>query len=124
MEDMLEKLQAVMSDPEQMQQIQALAKMLETDAENQSASDAAERENESSSAEDAAGGFDMGRLLQLSRLMKMGDGQQDADAALLLALRPHLKQERQKKLDQALKLLRMYTVYKTLQESGLLKDLF
>ena len=43
--------------------------------------------------------------------------------ALLLALRPHVSQERQQRIDRAVKLLRLYTMWSILKESGLLQDL-
>ena len=47
----------------------------------------------------------------------------DEDAKLLLALRPHLKDQRQKKLDQAVKLMKLYAVFSAVRENGLLQDL-
>ena len=40
-----------------------------------------------------------------------------------MALRPHLKTDRQKKVDQAVKLLKLYAVFSAVKENGLLQDL-
>jgi hypothetical protein len=127
MEDLLGKMQSMLSDPESMQQLQELAKLLESGAETsedvqpeQSSSTHTKQPVPEADGSSSGGGMDFGKLMQLSALM--GSAEQDEDAALLLALKPHLKQERQKKVDRALKLMKLMTVWKTLQETGLLKD--
>ncbi len=114
MDDILEKLQSVMSDPESMSQIESLAAMLGQQNDDESSS----QSSESSDASDP--GIDLGMIMQLTSLM--GSTGQDEDAALLLALKPHLKEARQKKVDKAVKLLKLLTVWKTLRDTGLLKD--
>ena len=43
---------------------------------------------------------------------------------LLLALKPHLKEEKQKKVDKAVKILKLIAVWNIAKESGMLEDLF
>ena len=53
----------------------------------------------------------------------MGSAEDDPDAALLLALKPHLRAERQKKVEKAVKMLKLLSMWTLLKESGMLKDL-
>ena len=49
--------------------------------------------------------------------------QKDKNAELLLALKPHLSEERQKKVDKAVKLLKLIAIWNMAKENGLLSDL-
>ena len=114
MDDLFGKMQSVLSDPESMQQLQELASLLGNDDD----SDEEQAAHQEKSSEDS--GFDIGKIMQLSSLMN--STKNDEDAALLLALKPHLKEERQKKVDKAVKLLKLIDVWKTLKDTGILKD--
>lgn len=116
MDDLFGKMQSVMSDPESMKQLKELAELLGND-EDETASEQTASEEDSS--EDT--GFDIGKLIELSSLL--GNSGNSEDAALLLALKPHLKEERRKKVDKAVKLLRMLDMWEKLKDTGLLKDL-
>ena len=48
----------------------------------------------------------------------------DKNAEFLLALKPLLREERQSKVDKAVKMLKLFTVWTVLKDSGLLNDLF
>ncbi len=48
----------------------------------------------------------------------------DSRSALLIALKPHLSERRQKKVDSAIKILRLIDVLPLITESGLLNDIF
>ncbi|MBO5226993.1 MAG: hypothetical protein J6B17_02760 [Ruminococcus sp.] len=118
MDDLFGRMQSILSDPESMEQLKELAGLLGNSDDNDSSSQHPERSSES--REEDGGGFDIGMLMQLSSLMSSSG--QDEDTALLLALKPHLKEERQKKVDKALKLMKLLTVWKTLKDTGALKD--
>ena len=111
MDDLTSKMQELLSDPESMQQISELAAMLqgESSASNPPA------------VPDAAGGFDPGMLLKLGELMRT-QNQPDKNAALLLALKPHLGEEKQKKVDKAIKLMKLIAVWSIAKDSGLLQE--
>ena len=47
----------------------------------------------------------------------------DKNCDLLKALRPHLSHEKQQKLDRAVKLLKLYNIFITMRENGMLNDL-
>ncbi|MDE6020625.1 MAG: hypothetical protein K2H01_06490 [Ruminococcus sp.] len=114
MDDLFGKMQSVLSDPESMKQLQELAALMGSDEKSE---DDKTAQNEESS-EDS--GFDIGKLLELTSMMN--SSKNDDDTALLLALKPHLKEERQKKIDKAVKLMKLLDVFKTLKNAGMLKD--
>ncbi len=117
MDDMLGKMGAILSDPESVQQLQELAQMLQQESD-----ETHHAPKPDSSETEEGGGFDMSMLLRVQELMGAMQ-QNDADAQLLLALRPHLKTPRQKKLDQAVKLMKLYAVFSAVRENGMLQDL-
>lgn len=92
MDDMLGKMGAILSDPESVQQLQELAQMLQQESGETGESP---KQEQSGNADGESGGFDMGMLLRIQELMGAMQ-QNDEDARLLLALRPHLKTQRQK----------------------------
>ena len=49
----------------------------------------------------------------------MKNDQDDDRTRLLLSLKPHLSQERQQRVDQAVKLLKLITLLPLIRESGL-----
>ncbi len=121
MADMLGKMGELRSDPESLQQLQELAQMLQQDSGAEETAQAASSQKASEDSGNADGGFDMSMLLRVQELMGAMQNN-DADAQLLLALRPHLKKSRQRKVDQAVKLLKLYAVFSAVKENGMLKD--
>lgn len=118
----MEKMQSLLSDPESMQQLQELAQMLQADSGQESAeTNSAPSEAEPAGSMNAGGGLDLGALMKVSQLM--GTAKEDSDTALLLALKPHLQEERQKKVEKAVKMLKLLSIWSMLKESGMLKDL-
>ena len=61
-------------------------------------------------------------LLKIGELMQTAQTP-DKNTALLRALRPHLREERQGKVDRAIKLLQLLAGWGTLRDSGLLQQL-
>ena len=49
--------------------------------------------------------------------------QKDKNSELLLALKPHLREERQARVDKAIKLLKLLALWNVLKDSGMLKNL-
>ena len=108
-------------DKNDLAELQELAQMLQADSgqestETESAPTAAEQTDAAASG----GGLDLGALMKVSQLM--GSAKEDSDAALLLALKPHLREERQKKVEKAVKMLKLLSIWSMLKESGMLKD--
>ena len=102
MADLEATLQSLLSDPETMGQIQALAGQL-----GLGGSGPAQEEPQAAPDPDPSPALDpeslgqMGRLLELFQASRRADSQADA---LIAALRPYLRPERQRKLDQAVQL--------------------
>lgn len=116
MEDLSGKISELLSDPESMQQISELAAMLQGNAAEQPPAPV------STPAPAEPPLFDPAMLMRLGELMQ-SSSQPDQNAALLLALKPHLGQRRQVRVDKAVKLLRLYGLWKAAQRSGMLQDL-
>lgn len=128
MDDMSQKIQALLSDPESLRNLAELAAMLrQDDAESPAAAADLPDETENAAADgDAQDGdplpFDPAKLLVLAQVL--GQMQQtDENVKLLLALKPHLSPRRAKRTDQAIKMLRLCAAADALRENGLLNDL-
>lgn len=120
LDDITEKIQSLLSDEESMNQIKALAAMLSGgnfDGTNGSGDPA---EDPSAAETDNSGrGLNPLSLIQLLGAASADD----KDCGLLLALRPHLSEEKQRRLDKAVKLLKLYNIFVTMRENGMLNDL-
>ncbi len=114
MDDLTQKLQSLLSDPESMQNLSELAAML--------------REPQPQDHAEPQGGESGVPPIDLAKLMAVGQAlsrmQEDENVQLLLALKPHLSAERAKRTDQAVRMLRLYTAAGILRENGLLQDFF
>lgn len=119
MEDMSAKIQEILSDKESMKQLNELAQMFSS-AENNTSE---ETDNSACQSENSSGGmpdFDFSILFKLQDIMnKTSD---DKAAGFLLALKPLLKEERQQKVENAVKMLKLFAVWEILKDSGILKD--
>ena len=65
--------------------------------------------------------FDFSKILKLQELYGVFS-KNDKNTDLLLALKPHLNEEKQEKIDKAIKILKLLAVWNILKDSGLLKD--
>lgn len=128
MDDFSEKLAGILNDPESMERVRKMAESLLGDNKEEPPAIPQNIPQSSSS-----GG--MGNILSV-----LGDGMPDANTlqkimgvmgklkaagndqrfALLNALRPHLSEARQDKLDAAIKILRLIDILPYLKDSGLL----
>lgn len=125
-----EKLNALLSNPDSMAQIMRLAQSLSGDTEGGSGQESQQhhqqehhqqehqhhQEPPQSSADllsSLTGGVDPKLLMRLLPLVQELGGQRDSNArALLYALRPYLKPERQEKVERALQLARLFHIGK------------
>lgn len=118
MDDLMQKLQSVLNDKESMKQLSELAAMLGAEQNGEPPEQqSAPPPPGGGSAPDFLG--DIPKLMQLSGAVSQA-GKGDKNIALLLALRPLLKEENQHKLDRAVRLLRMMSLLPLLRESGIL----
>ncbi len=126
MDDVFGKIQSLLSDPESMQQITELAQMLktETEAAPPAAPASCGETPQDHTSQEADNGlpFDPMLLLKVGEMFSTAQ-EPDKNTALLLALRPHLREERQQKVDRAIKLLRLLAVWNLLKDSGMLQNL-
>lgn len=119
-----EKLNQILSDPGAMAQIMQLAQSLGGDTSSPpsppsspppASSKQPPGDNGASLLSSLAGGIDPAMLTKLLPLVRELGGKQDSNArALLYALRPYLKEERQEKVERALQLARLFHLGKTL----------
>lgn len=111
---MTEKIQSILNDEESMQQIKELAAMLGVSQE-----DTAAASTPPSVFQGFGTGFDPAMLTALSSAFSSDDKY----CGLLSALKPLLSEERQRKAEQAIKMLRLYNAYTALKNSGMLDKL-
>ncbi len=105
--NLADKISELLSDPEGMARIEAMAQSLLGE----------EKERPQETAPEVSG-------LELTRMLsalKSSGG--DDRSRLLLALRPHLSEGRRERVDKAIKLLRLISVMPLLKESGILSDI-
>ena len=117
----MDKISGLLSDEESVRQLSELAKMIMTGDENGSEdeADASENQAEQEQPSDGGGMPDIDTILKLTSLAGALT-QRDKNAELLLALKPHLGEEKQKRVDKAVKLLKLVAVCNMAKESGLL----
>lgn len=127
MGELEDQLNAVLSDTAAMEQIMALAQSLGA-GKNQSASDSNVSENQTVCTKQSGGildglsGIDPQMIQMGMQLFQEYQREDDRNTALLEALRPFLREERQKRLDKAIQLARISRVvrkaYQVMKEKG------
>lgn len=124
MDDLMGKIQEVLSDEESMKQLTELASSLFSSSEGEGAGEESDSVKEDKKEEDSGGGtdFDFSKLLMMGQVMNSVSN--DKNAELLIALKPLLKEERQAKVDKAVKMLKLFAVFNILKDSGMLNDIF
>ena len=138
MDSMSDKIKGLLDDEESMQQLRELADMLNAGISGSEGEQSAESFDPPPKG--TAGGMpdisqlmgmmggntdgspDMELIMQLIGILRMSS-ENDDSRALLMALRPLLSADKQERIDKAVKLLRIYTVYKELQSRGMLTRL-
>ena len=120
--DISEKITELLSDEESRRQLTELAQMLMSGTDSPETEGG--REDIPSPAPDSGGDMpDIGTIMKLAELAGAVNAS-DSNTQFLLALRPHLSAERQKRVDKAIKLLRLASVWSIAKESGLLGNIF
>lgn len=114
MSELEDRINSILGDPAQMEQITNLAKSL-------MGGDAAAQTQGNGSGQGAAGmeqlakglmggedlGIDPGMLMRISRLMSAGNTQSSEKKALLEAMKPYLSEKRRTKMDRAIRMARL-----------------
>ena len=107
MDDISEKLSALLNDPDGMNRIKSMAEnLLGTKAE----------QPQKNSGDDLD--IDVGALTGILKKMK-GSGANDSRINLLLALKPNLSKEKQVRVDNAIKILKLIEIAPFLKDMGL-----
>ena len=124
MDDVMDKVSGLLSDEESVQQLSELAKtfMSEVGDGSDSAADEPASDGDDGGSSDSSGMPDIETILKLTSLAGAFT-QNDKNADLLLALKPHLGEEKQKRVDKAVKLLKLIAVWNMAKESGLLNNI-
>ena len=108
----MSKISDLLSDEESIKQLSELAQMLVSEHKNTDAG------VEAANLPD----IDIASVMKLTNLIGEAS-KQDKNTDLLLALKPHLGAEKQKRVDKALKLLKLLAVWNIVKDSGMLHDL-
>lgn len=102
MDDLSEKLSSILSDTESMNRIREMAGQLLGEEKNKP---------------EIPDGIDIAKIMGIIGKMKsMGNTDREK---LLLALRPHLKEERRQRLDTAVRILKLIEIAPLLKDSGI-----
>ena len=109
MDDINEKLKGLLNDPESMEKVRLMAESILGEEDNKGGTDEF--------------GLDPLTLSKIAGVMKRLSSKDDSRSKLLSALRPLVSPERQKRVDTAIKLLRLIDVLPYLQESGILNEI-
>ncbi len=107
MDDISQKLSAILNDPEGMEKIKAMA-------ENMLGGSEPKKEEPLDDL-----GIDMITLTKMVNMLKNKREESDR-VKLLLALRPHLSEEKQQKVDTAVKILKLLDFAPLFKEMGIL----
>ena len=129
MEDLAEKLNGILSSPEGQEQLKNIAAMFGgSDAPDlsglfgQGASSSAPTENSAQDPSAESPPIDMAAMAGIQKMVKSMNTN-DKNTQLLLALKPHFSEARQKRVDNAVKMLRLMALLPMLKQSGILSGL-
>ncbi len=121
MSDIASQINSILSDPEMMKQIQGLSGILgQSDNAENTAPSLPQPKN---SPLDILGADGMQTAMKLMPLLSKLK-QEDDTTRLLYAIKPFLSDQRQKKLDEAIRLIRIINLVPLIKQQGLLNGLF
>lgn len=134
MDDISSKISALLNDPESMQTVMSMANSLLGGNDGGASAAPAPKAESPLPASDVLSNQSVGGLAnilssvspdQIGMIMKvmtaLNSGENDSRSNLLMALRPHLSEERRERVDRAIKLLRLASLLPLIGDSGLLK---
>jgi hypothetical protein len=117
----MEKIGELLSDEESVRQLSELAQMMMNGSDTTDEPSEQEEVHEEEIKPDG-GGIDIGMIMKIGEIMNAMKSQ-DKNTQLLLALKPHLKAEKQNRIDKAIRFLRLSVVMGVIKDSGMLKEL-
>ncbi len=115
MDELSEKLSEILSDPESMNRVRAMAESLLSGPEEKKQGG---EQTGLLSAVEGIGADDMQRLIKI--FSRLNSAEKDSRSELLLALKPHLSDEKKKKVDSAVKILKILELWPLIKDSGLI----
>lgn len=116
MDDLSSKLAELLNDPESMNRVRQMAENLL--GESGGEPPAPDPAPDLSGIGEMLGGGELQAIISvISKMKSAGD---DSRVQLISALRPHLSEERKKRADTAIKILKLLDVLPLIKESGLL----
>ena len=119
MDDLSAKLTELLNDPESMNRVRQMAESILGGSEAEAETEAPTSGGELSNISDMLDGGELQTIISLISQMKaLSD---DSRVQLINALKPHLSEERRKRADTAVKILKLLDMLPLIKESGLLK---
>ncbi len=118
MDDLNEKLAGILNDPESMNRVRKMAESLLGNQRQEDTSPPASPMLSNTDSVGIAGGDELRAVMNIMSRLK--NEKNDSRTQLLLALKPHLSEPRQEKVDTAVKILRLLDLLPYLKESGVL----
>lgn len=116
MDNLIEKIGELLSDEESVKQISELAQMFISDNSENS-----EKCDDSDENDSLFSSFDFEKIMKLQEIFS-AFSEKDKNTELLLALKPYLKDEKKKKVDKAIKIMKLLAVWNIVKNSGMLND--
>lgn len=114
MSDLTEQLSSILSDPAGMERIKAMAQSLLSSNSGQSDQ---QQEPQAVPSTQTPPQIDLSGIANMAKML--GSRKDDSRVNLLLALRPHLSQEKQLRVDKAVKMLRLLDLAPLLSQAGI-----
>lgn len=111
MDDLSAMLSGILNSPEEMEQLKTMAGVLLGEQKPKE-----EPVNPKGGFSDISAG-EIAGIMKMVNLLKTN--QTDHRAQLLLSIRPHLSEHRQKRVDDAVKLLRLIQILPAVKEAGI-----
>ena len=124
MEDLSTKLTQLLNDPEGMKQLQSMAQGLmgEGGLDLSALVPQVQEKPVMPDISGLMGGVSPDQMSMMMKLMSAFNSTKEDDRTrLLMALRPHLTDKRQQRVDQAVKLLKLASVLPLISESGIFR---
>ena len=123
MEDMASKISELLSSPDGLDKIKSVADALFGDY-GTTASPPINDPKPSDNSDSGGLGFSLPDGFDISKIMGLmsafNNQKNDRRTELLLALKPHLSEERRERVDKAVKILKIVSILPALKEQGLL----
>lgn len=118
MEDLNEKLAEILNDPESMNRVRKMAESLLGNQRQEDTPPPAPPILSNNENGGISGGDELRAVMNIMSRLK--NEKNDSRTQLLLALKPHLSEPKQAKVDTAVKILRLLDLLPYLKESGVL----